>query len=266
MTSGRPRLSRVDLRALFVEAGRSIVHEEGLRSIGKSLTFKRASERIEAETGLRPTNASVIGRVWESLSDYQTDVLVTFAADYSSSDIDESLRAMAPVLAALDTSTEASRQSSLREMCRLASAVHIEALRHSRDLFIWIGVWSMAAVGDDSEHQQRLERAVLWSYEATTEHMERIYASMLDLVGYRLRPDLTMRQFTNAAAAITEGCVIRERFEAPHMSGIKRATGQDGEEQEWTLIGLGVNALAQEFFELDSDWLPVPADGHPPSF
>jgi hypothetical protein len=261
VTAGRPRLSRDDLRALFIEAGRTIVREEGLRSIGKSLTFKRASERIEAETGLRPTNASVIGRVWQSLSDYQTDVLVTFAADYSSSDIDETLRAMGPVLANLDTSTEESRRSSLREMCRVASATHIDALRHSRDLFIWIGVFSMAAVGDASEHQRRLEAAVVWSYEATTEHMERIYASMIDLVGYRLRPDLTMRQFTNAAAALTEGCVMRERVDAPHMNGIKRATGQAGEEQEWTLIGVAVNALAQEFFELDSDWLPPAAGG-----
>jgi len=260
--AGRSRLSRDDLRALFIEAGRAIVREEGLRSIGKSLTFKRASERIEAETGLRPTNASVIGRGWESLSDYQTDVLVIFAADYSSSDIDGTLRAMAPVLASLDTSTEESRRSSLQEMCRVASATHMDVLRHSRDLFIWIGVFSMAAVGDASEHQRRLEAAVVWSYEATTEHMEGIYASMLDLVGYRLRPDLTMRQFTNAAAALAEGCVMRERVDAPHMNGIKRATGPDGEEQEWTLIGLAVNALAQEFFELDPDWPPPAAHDH----
>ena len=261
MTSSRPRLSRDDLRTQFIEAGRTIVREEGLRSLAKSLTFKRASERIESETGVRLTNGSVIGRVWESMADFQTDVLVTFAADYSSSDIDDTLRAMAPVLASLDTSSDESRRASLREMCRVASATHIDALRHSRDLFIWIGIWSMAAVGNTSEHQLRLERAVLWSYEAVTEHMEKIYASMVDLVGFRLRPDLTMRQFANAAAALTEGCVMRERFDAPHMNDIKRATGPSGETQEWTLIGLAVNALAQEFFELDTEWSSPIAHG-----
>jgi hypothetical protein len=41
------------------------------------------------------------------------------------------------------------------------------------------------------------------------------------------------------------------------MNGIMRPTGPDGEEQEWTLFGLALEALAYEFFELDPDWVPA---------
>jgi hypothetical protein len=37
--------------------------------------FKSAFDRVEAETGVKLSNASVIGRVWGNLVDYQTDVL-----------------------------------------------------------------------------------------------------------------------------------------------------------------------------------------------
>ena len=77
MATDRPRLSRDELHNLFIEAGRAILREEGLGAGGDSLTFKRVRERVEADTGIRITNASLIGRIWEDQFDYQTDVLAT---------------------------------------------------------------------------------------------------------------------------------------------------------------------------------------------
>jgi hypothetical protein len=118
VTPRRPKLSRDELRTLFIEAGCAIVREEGLGSGGEMLTLKRAREWVETETGIHVTNASIIGRVWTSQVEFATDVLVTIAATYSSTEIEETLATVAPVLTSFDRSSEGSRRSALRELCR----------------------------------------------------------------------------------------------------------------------------------------------------
>ena len=82
MTEKRqPRKSRDHLRSLLLEAAQAILREEGLGVGTDALTFKRVFDRVERDTGLRLTNASVIKRVWENQADYQTDVLVDIAGD-----------------------------------------------------------------------------------------------------------------------------------------------------------------------------------------
>ena len=65
----------------MVDAGRAILHEEGIETSSNNLTFKRVFERVERDTGRRLTNASIIKRIWENQSDYQADVLVAIAHD-----------------------------------------------------------------------------------------------------------------------------------------------------------------------------------------
>ena len=262
MTGRRPRLSRDELYGMFIEAGRSILREEGLGAGAERLTFRRVSERVERDTGIRVTNASLIGRVWENQFDYQTDVLATIAATVGPS-IDETVGAVTPVLLEMNPTSEESRRATLREICRLSAAANTEALSRSTDLSLWIGIWSVTAVGSVPDRRRRIETALQQSYEEVTERMEMIYQAGLDFVGYRVRPGLTVRQFTIATAALSDGCVLRDRVDADHMHGIVRPTGPDGEDQEWTLFGLAVEALADAFFELDPDWVPPRTDAVP---
>jgi hypothetical protein len=263
MVTRRARVSREDLRALFVETGRAILREEGLGAGGEALTFKRVCERVKADTGIRVTNASLIGRVWENQYEYQTDVLATIAADASTTEIEETVAGMAPLLADLDVSTEESRRWTLREACRLSAAANTAALSRSRDWSIWIGVWAVTAVGAPTERRRRVEAALEQAYMDVTERMEAIYKASAEIAGFRVRPGLTIRQFTIAVAALAEGCVLRNRVDATHMNGIMRPTGRHGEEQEWTLFGLALEALAQEFFELDPTWVPLSVGADP---
>ena len=64
---------------------------------------------------------------------------------------------------------------------------------------------------------------------------------------------------------MTEGLLLREQVNAEHFDGIKRQTSISGEEQEWTLLGVTVDALTEVFFELDPDWVPPIGDVAPAS-
>jgi hypothetical protein len=256
MPSSRPRMSRDELRALFIETGLTILREEGLGAVGESLTFKRARERVEADTGIRVTNGSLIGRAWASQFDYQTEVLATIAADDSASEISRTVHGLEPVLLGMDPSSVESRRATMREVARLTASANTSALNQSTDWLLWIGIWAMTAVGVAPERRQRIDAALEQAYLSMTERMEAIYQAGLDFVGYRVRDGLTVNQFTIAAAALAEGCALRNRVDSSRMKNIKRPTGPDGEEQEWTLFGLALDALAEQFFEVDPDWVP----------
>ena len=125
--TNRPRVRRDDTRKMFIEAGRAILREEGLGTGGETLTLKRVSDRVESDFGIRFTNASIIGRIWDSQSEYQTDVLAVVAADDSNAEVEESLDRMAPFIASMDTSSDESRIWSLQELCRVVSEKGVAA-------------------------------------------------------------------------------------------------------------------------------------------
>jgi len=260
MPGRRPRLGRDQLRNIFIETGWAILREEGLGAGAEALTFKRVRERVEADTGLRITNASLIGRVWENQYAYQTDVLAAVAAHHGTREAEDTLESVAPILAMMDGNSEESRRFTIREVCRVSTAANTAALRHSTDLMLWFGIWALSAVGSAPERRLRIEAALEHSYKTVTEHMEGIYQAGLAFVGYRIRPGLTLRQFTVAAAAMADGCILRDRVDSAHMNGLMRPTGPNGELQEWTLFGLTLDALVGQFFELDPDWRPAPDD------
>jgi hypothetical protein len=259
----QPKQSREDLRRLLVQTGRTLLIEEGLGIGTGTLTFKRVFERVEADTGLRLSNASVIRRVWENLADYQADVLATIAAEDGLGEFDRTIRALAPVVAELDLSTPEARDRSLREVFRHGGAANIFALLESPNWSLWIGVWAMAMAdtleggGQSLDHQGRIRASLLEGYEGFTRLWEDAYTRLAAILGVRIRQPLTMRQFTVAIGALAEGCSLRQRLD-PQMEGILRPTGPGGEVQEWTLFGIGLDALQQLFFEPDPEWSSPP--------
>lgn len=254
MTSRRPQLRRDETRAMFIEAGVAILREHGLGAGSDVLTLKRARDRVEADHGIRFVNASLIGRIWKDQSDYQTDVLTTIALDDSNGEVEHTLDLVAPLLAGLDVRSPPARRWSLQEMCRCVSAVHLTTLQSSTDWALWVGVLAITAVGPATERRQRVEAALRQSYVDVTTQMEAIYTALLDFIGFRSRDGLSVRQFAVAAAALTEGCVLRERVDPTPMNGIVRPSGRDGEDQDWTLFGIALHALTEQFFELDPEW------------
>jgi hypothetical protein len=268
MTQQRqPKLTRDELRSLLLETGRTLLIEEGMGNGVDNLTFKSVFQRVEADTGRRISNASVIRRVWENLADYQADVLVTVASQDGLGEFEGTFAALSPLFASLDLSSAEARDRSLREVCRVGGAANILARLESPDWWLWISVWALAmadTLADNDQrasHQQRIRAALLDGYESFTQLWEDAYAGLAALMGMRPRSPLTVRQFTVAIGALAEGCSLRQRLD-PGMVGIRRPTGPDGEDQEWTVFAIGLEALQYEFFEPDPEWTPPPP---PPS-
>jgi hypothetical protein len=258
MTSAKrqPKQSRKELRSLMLDTGRAILREQGLGTGAEALTFKRVFDRVEQDTGVRLTNASIIRRVWENQAAYQADVLVAVASDGGRIEIDRTFNAIGALFDGFDLSTIETRRHAIREMCRVGGAANIESLRQSSNWTSWIGVWAMATVNDVREQRGRIDAALLSGYRVTTDRFEQIYGANAAALGLRLRNGLTVRQYTMAVGALAEGSALRSRVDSSEMEGILRPTGPNGEEQEWTLFAIGVEALVEQFFELDPDWTP----------
>ena len=99
------RHSRDELRELILATGQTMLEEEGLSSGAAALTFKRVFARVEEDTGIRLTNASVIRRVWDSQSDFQTDVLAKIARGQNDQEIDAAESTVGPIAGSFDLTT-----------------------------------------------------------------------------------------------------------------------------------------------------------------
>jgi hypothetical protein len=257
----RRRRTRDELRSLLVGAGREILEEEGLTVGAGDLTFKRAFDKVEADTGIRLTNASVIRRVWENQADFQADVLIEVATTGDlSGELDRTVGALTPILGAADRSTPEARMRSLSELARVGGDAAIRARLETRDWSLWIGVWVLALTTTLGGRRRYLRPALIDGLESVTDLWEEVFLGVAAHLGIRARSPLTVRQFTMAVSAMVEGSALRQGGN-PVLEQIMRPTGPDGSLQEWTLFGVCMEALALRFFEIDPDW--VPGDGAP---
>jgi hypothetical protein len=252
----QPKQTREELKALLLATGMDILCEQGLGTGAEALTFKRVFDRIEQQTGTRLTNASIIRRVWENQADYQADVLAAVAADNADFEWERTFAAVAEVLEAADLSSPDSRWRGVVELCRVGGAANVAALRESPIWPTWIGVWALTASGEPHQYRQRIESALGQAYSAHALRFEEAYAGLAATFGLKLREPLTVRQFAIASESLAEGSALRHHVSAPDMDGILRPTGPGGELQSWTLFGVGLESLLQQFFVLDPDFVP----------
>ena len=249
------RRSREELHKLLLEEGREILFEEGFEADSSNLTFKRVFERVEAKTGQRLTNASVIRRVWENQAEFQADVLVSIAKDEARTEAGGAVDAIAAVLTTLDLSTQESRARALREVCRVGGTASSTAIAKSGNWPLWISVVAMATATAAPEQQKRIKAALADGYFSVSKFWSENFSVLMDVLGVRIRRPWTMDQFAMAVIAYSEGCSLRERT-SDQIEMIFRPTGPNGEDQEWSLFAVGLEALVHQFLEPDPEFSP----------
>jgi hypothetical protein len=250
----RARRSRNELRDLLLASGKAILEEEGLSVGAGDLTFKRVFDHLEAAHGIRLTNASVIRRVWENQDDFRADVLIAVAATADSSgELDRTLEVLAPLMASSDLSSPEARLQSMRDVARVGGEVSIRARIETREWSLWMGVWVLAVTTTLTGRRRDIRGSLTDALEEVTDLWEEVFRGMCDLLGLRVREPLTIRQFTVAVSALVEGSALRQGGD-PEIAVFDRPTGVGGGVEEWTLCGVGMEALATQFFEIDPHW------------
>jgi len=245
------RLNREELRTALLEAGRAILREEGFVTGLSNVTFKRSFDRVEKELGVRVTNASVIGRVWDNMTDFQADVLLSVSRDERRPEAGAMVDAIANFVEHLDVSTAESRSVALQQVCRIGGAALSAEIATSTNWSLWISVVSMANTAPEPEQRERIKAVLSEGYGTLAQFWSRQLAGLMQLLGLRLRDHLTMAQFTMAMIAFAQGCSLRQRI-GDRVELIERPTGPNGELEAWTLFAMGLEALLHQFLEPDS--------------
>jgi len=247
----RARRTRNELRTLLLAEGRAIIEEEGLRTESSNLSFKRIFDRIEERTGERITNASVIRRVWENQSEFQTDVLVSIAHDDTRAEIGGTIAALEELLASLDLSTAASRDRAVVDVCRVGGNAFTTVITDSSNWPLWISVVALAAGSTVPEQRRRIKDALTESYDSASGFWNETLGTLAASFGLRFRPHYELAQFVMAVTAYSEGCAMRQRT-TDHVEYVTRPTGPDGTDQEWSLFAVGLEGLVHQFLEPDA--------------
>ena len=255
MATRAPRRSRAELRQLVLDAGLAILAEDGLRA-GADLTFKRAFERVAADAGVRLTNASIIGRVWEDQAAFQSEVMATVVTDFDEAGkLEASLELLVPLLATFDRSSPEARWESVLEFGRIATEIAMGARVGNRGWELFIGVWVVSVTNPQAKEDRRLRQALTEGMDATGAAWDELVGTVHDHLGVRVREGLTLRQHCESAAAMAAGFALRQASrDEPQV--YLMPSGPDGELREWTLFGIALEGLALKYLELVPDWEP----------
>ena len=192
--------------------------------------------------------------MWIDQADFQSEIMARVVAGTNEvGQLGAALDLLAPLLVTFDLTTPGSRWAALVEITRLAGEVAIRSRVGTRNWELWVGVWVVTVTNPGNKSDPKLRQALADGLEETGEAWDQLFEAIMDRLGLRLRQGLTLRQLTESTGAMAAGYALRQasRDEAQVFG---RPTGPDGELQEWTLLGIGLEALAAQFLEIDPEW------------
>ena len=177
------RRSRDELRELLLSAGMAVLEEDGLRT-GADLTFKRVLARVEADTGIRVTNASIIRRVWADQAEFQSDLMAEVVADVNEAgQLEAAHELLGPLMDSFDVSTPVARWWALLEVARLAGEVAIDSRVGTRNWELWVGVWVVTVTNPATKGDSRLRNALARGLAETGEAWDQLFTTVMRALG-----------------------------------------------------------------------------------
>lgn len=233
-----------------------MLREEGVSVGAGQLTFKRVFDELQQEQGIRITHASVIGRIWENQEAFQQDVTAAIALDDSTSESTSTLIKMIAIVDEADLRTVAGRWQAIVDLSRLIGEASLDDLLESETWPTWVGVWAGASSQARDAVDPKLSEALTSSYEALAENYSLVFDEILFSLGMRMKHPYQVRQLAVGIAAMAEGCALRDRYDRDTLRGIARATGPDGQIEQWTLFGIAIESLCRQMFEATPRWRP----------
>jgi hypothetical protein len=250
--SARTRRPREELRDIVLEAGRDLLLSEGLGTGAEHLSFKRVFAHVDATRGIRVTNASVIGRIWENQEEFQLDVIDSVAGIQGDEEAALSQQALADVLGRIDVTTAELRRESLGELIRVACGQYMVAASTSAATIQMALVTYVAA-----SQAAMADNPLIVSFRETnhrlTARYEELYGFGLEACGWRIRPQYSMHDVAELISALAEGLLLHQLVDPEALAPIVQVSRLDGTDVEWTQLAITMNCLVEYYAEPDPD-------------
>lgn len=221
-------------RALLLRAGMQMLLERGVSAGVQHIRLQDVLRRTGLTTG-------AAYRLWTDQADYHRDLAVAMVRMRVIGSA-EGMRAMVEQLVASGATGEEVLRAAALDYVR-SSDLHAD---DPTDLLDAQSFRIALALRTTADTWPELTEASHARHRESIEAFAELYREIADAYGMRMREGLTIKDFTEAMAALAEGFAIRslERLEHPTYT----LSGEDGMPAgEWTLLGLSVRALVTSF-------------------
>jgi hypothetical protein len=206
--AAKVRRTRDELRDLVLEAGRDLLMSEGLGTGAEHLTFKRVLAHVEETTGVRVTNASVIRRIWDNQEEFQLEEIRSVADIQGDLEVEATSQAFDEAVAMVDLNSPELRRASLSELIRISCAEYISSASTS-DAAIQMALATYISANSRSGRGSPLVESFRMTNDRLTRRYMELYEAGLQLVGWRMKPGLSLRDAASVISALAEGVLMR---------------------------------------------------------
>jgi len=241
----------------LIDAAVELVLRDGSILLGGLPTLKQVFDHLDSTRSITITYASVLGRVWASQEEFQTEVVATLARDDSSTEAAETVLKMIAVVEAADRSTQEGRWKAIQDLSRVIGENSLDDLVNSSTWPTWIGIWATCSPARGRKiRDERVIEALGASYEGLAEHYTFVFDDIMDSLGFRMKNPYETRHLAVAVTSLAEGCALRDGFDPTTLRGIPRPTGANEAMEGWTLFGIGIESLCRHMIEPIPRWRP----------
>ena len=205
---------------------------------------------------MRLTNASVIRRIWSDQSDFQSDLIARVVADVNEAgQLIAARDLLIPLLQGCDLSTPEHRWRSIGELARLGGEGAIGSRVGTRNWELWVGVWVVSVTSPGDRTDARVHQALADGLALTGAAWDDLSEAIMEQLGFRVKEPFTLRQYTDPWAPWPPATHSARPAVTSHRSCNVRPD-RTVSSQEWTLMGIALEALAGQYLEIDPDWRP----------
>ncbi|MFT4281488.1 hypothetical protein [Microbacterium sp.] len=244
-----PRRTAEQTRALLLKVGLSMLLERGASAGVHHIKLQEVLRRTGLTTG-------AAYRIWSDQTDYQRDLAVAMVR----------LRFSPPARAAEGAIQELTDGPvTMDDVIRVAAQSHVPvrspedaASPDSRAFLIALCL----RAGADTWPE--LREAAQERHAESIEEFTRFYGDLMDRFGYRMRTPYTIADFAEAMAALGEGFSLRSVEGLAHPQ-LTIADSDEGPTGVWTLFGIAVRGLVNEFMVRASETSSVSAASTAPA-
>ncbi|MDQ6656625.1 MAG: hypothetical protein M3Z00_00060 [Actinomycetota bacterium] len=218
-------------KALLIETGIGMLLERGTTAGVSHIRLQEVVRRAGLTTG-------AAYRLWADQDAFHHDLAVGAASWRGDEPVANTLKRIGALIEA---------RAPLMEVIRQGSQAHVEGFHDEdtdsqgrpRSFLVALALRATSASWVD------LRDASVARHADSVSDFARLYGQLMDTYGLRMRPPLTLEQFTLAMAALGEGFALQaiQGVDHPRI----RRPGPAGVGDDWTLFGLAVWSLVEAF-------------------